>query len=120
MSLCGTTKSEKGNRLDVQTERCRQSAAGKKNLKGMKLESLEVDSPIFINDSLCSYYKHLWSKCKRLWTKKYIHTFWVSNGSVKIKIRENSKPKTISHTTDLEKVFPDNELLKDEEFESNQ
>ena len=31
----------------------------KKNLKGMKLESLEVDNPIFITDSLCSYYKCL-------------------------------------------------------------
>ena len=59
MSLCRTTESEKGNRQDVQTERRRQSATGKKNLKGMKLESLEVDNPIFITDSLCSYYKCL-------------------------------------------------------------
>ena len=73
----------------------------------MKLESLEVDNPIFINDSLCSYYKRLCSK--------YIHTFWVSNGSVKIEIRDNSKPNTVSHITDLETIFPDNELLKDED-----
>ena len=38
----------------------------KENLNGMKLESLEVDNPIFINDSLCSYYKCLWFKFKRL------------------------------------------------------
>ena len=46
--------------------------------------------------------------------------FWMLNGSVKIKIRENSKLNTISHITDLEKVFPDNEFLKDEASESNQ
>ena len=56
-----------------------------KNFGGMKLESLEVDNSVFINNSLCSFYKRLWSKCKRLWTYKYIYTFWVSNGSVKIK-----------------------------------
>ena len=38
----------------------------KENFNGMKLESLEVDNPIFINDSLCSYYKCLWFKFKRL------------------------------------------------------
>ena len=86
----------------------------------MKLELLEVDNPIIINDGLCSYYKYLWSKCKRLSANKYMHTFWVLNSSMKIKVRENSKPNTISHITDLEKVFPDNELLKDGESESNQ
>ena len=44
-------------------------------------------------------------------TNKYIHTFWMSNGSVKIKVRENSKPNTISLITSLEEIFPDNELL---------
>ena len=73
----------------------------------MKLESLEVDNSIFISDSLCSYYKRLWSKCKRLWTNMYIHTFWLSYGSEK-KVRENTKPNTITHITDLEKIFPDN------------
>ena len=58
----------------------------------MKLESLEVDDPIFINDIVCSYYQRLWSKCKRL---KYIQTFWLSNGSVK-KLMENPKPNTIN------------------------
>ena len=39
----------------VQTEKCRQSAAGKKTLKDIKLGSPDVDKPIFINDSLCTY-----------------------------------------------------------------
>ena len=35
--------------------------------------------------------------------------------------RENSKHNiTISHITDLEKIFPENQLFKDEESESNQ
>ena len=31
----------------------------KQTLTGMRLKSLEVDNPIFMNDSLCSYYKRL-------------------------------------------------------------
>ena len=82
--------------------------------------SIEVDSPIFISNNLSSYCKRLWSKCKRLWTNKYIHTLWVSKWSAKIKLSENSKSNTISHITNLEKIFPDNELLKDKKSESNQ
>ena len=91
-----------------------------KYLQGMKLELLEVDNPIFIKDIVCSYHKRLWSKCKRLWTNEYIHTFRVSNGSIKIKIRDICEPNAISHITDLENFFPENELLRDEEFESDQ
>ena len=72
----------------------------------MKLESIQVDNSIFISDSLYSYYKRLWSKCKTFWTNKHIHAFWVLNVSVKIKIRKNSKPTTISYITDLE-IFSD-------------
>ena len=42
----------------------------------MKLVVLEVDNIIFINDGLCSYYKRLWFKCEKLWTNRYIHTFF--------------------------------------------
>ena len=82
--------------------------------------SIEVDHPIFINNNLCSCCKRLWSNCKRLWTNQYIQTFWVSSGSAKVKLGKNSKPNTISHITNLEKILPDNELLKDKESESNQ
>ena len=71
----------------------------------MKLESLEVDNSIFISDSLCSYYKCLWSKCKRLWTNMYIHTFWLSYGSEK---KSKGKPQTqYNHSYHwLRKNFP--------------
>ena len=52
----------------------------KSKLKGMNLCSIGVNNPVFINDSLCSYSKILWQKCKKLWSNKYIHAFWVSNG----------------------------------------
>ena len=49
-----------------------------------------------------------------LWTNKFIFGYWVSNGSIKIRISERSPVKVISHIVDLEKLFPDNPLLKDD------
>ena len=87
----------------------------KKNLKGMDLSSLGITSPVYINDSLCQYYKTLWKKCKKLWSNKYITSFWVSNGSIRLKVVENGNPRIISHNDDLEKLFPGNHLLRDDE-----
>ena len=38
----------------------------KKKLKGLNLSSIGINSAMFINDSLCRYYKNLWAKCKKL------------------------------------------------------
>ena len=51
----------------------------KKSLKNADLDSTGLPSStlLFINPSLCSYYKYLWSKCKALWSGKLISSFWV-------------------------------------------
>ena len=36
----------------------------KKGLKGMNLSSLSINSAVYINNSLCTYYKMLWGKCR--------------------------------------------------------
>ena len=43
---------------------------------------------------------------------------WVSNGSIKIRISKRLPAKVISHIADLEKLFPDNPLLKDDHIEA--
>ena len=60
----------------------------KKKLKGLDLSSIGIDSVVFINDSDCRYYKNLWAKCKKLWLNKFIHGFWTSNGSIRLKLTE--------------------------------
>ena len=47
----------------------------KRGLQGMKLSSLGINSAVYINDSLCTYYKILWGKCRKLLSNKYIHSF---------------------------------------------
>ena len=50
-------------------------------LKGLDLSSIDMNSVMFINDSLCRYYKNLWTRCKKLQLNKFIHGFWTSHGS---------------------------------------
>ena len=87
-------------------------------LKTTDLKPIGITTLVYINDSLCFYYKRLWAKCKKLWTNKFIFGYWVSNGSTKIRISERSPVKVISHIVDLEKLFPDNPLLKDDHIEA--
>ena len=63
----------------------------KKDLK--PLDPTELDFPdgtrIFINDCLCACYRGLWNKCKKLKCMGKLHVFFVSNGTIKVKILEN-------------------------------
>ena len=65
---------------------------------------------IFINSSLCPYYKMLWSKSKKLLTLGKINSFYISNGTIRIKISENSSLLSITHVDDFGKHFPDIDL----------
>ena len=83
-----------------------------------KLDMKEIgfpeDNPIFVNQSLCTYYRVLWSKAKRHSLKR-IKSFYVSGGTVKIKISENSLPLTITHVNDFKEHFPDVNLASSSE-----
>ena len=52
-------------------------------LKNLKPESvhLQGETKVLINESLCLYFKKLWSKYKKLWSAGHISAFWVRNGS---------------------------------------
>ena len=81
----------------------------KKDLKS--LDPTELVFPegtkIFINESLCAYYRGLWNKCKKLKGMAKLHVFFVSSGTIKGKILENDLAKPITHAADLKKTFPD-------------
>ena len=89
----------------------------KKKLKSVDITKvgLPQGSLVFINQSLCSYYNYLWSLCKRLHSKKLIHSFWVSTGNVNLKVRENTPMLLVSHVSDLEKHFDIKGLVGDAE-----
>ena len=87
--------------------------SSKRKLKDMYLTSVGINNPVYINDSLCTYYKMLWRKCKPLRMNKLIHSFWVTNGSIRLRAADNGRTNLITHLSDLEKLFPGNELLSD-------
>ena len=81
----------------------------KKDLRSLDLTELDFPegTRIFINESLCTYYRGLWNKCKKLKGIDKLHVFFVSNGTIKVKILENDRAKPITHAADLKKMFPD-------------
>ena len=87
---------------------CLQVLREKKELKN--IGPSEFDFPegtaIFINESLYSYYKMLWNKCKNLWEKKLINTYFTSNGNIRYRIKENGNVDSVKHITDFKKNFP--------------
>ena len=87
----------------------------KKKLKPVDITKvgLHQGSLVLINQSLCCYYKYLWSLSKRLHSKKLMHSIWVSNGNVNLKVRENTPVLLISHVSDLEKHFDIKGLVGD-------
>ena len=88
----------------------------KKSLKNANLDGtgLPPSTSLFINPSLCSYYKYLWSKCKALWSVKLISSFWISNSSLRVKLGDNAV-KSVTHKDDLKVLFPGYSILMDRE-----
>ena len=66
---------------------CRQLLKVKKDLSKLNLTNIDLgNKKIFITQSLCPYCKFLWSKSKRLHAMKQIHSYHISNGTVKVTI----------------------------------
>ena len=78
----------------------------------LPMEDLQLNDQgkLYINQSVCPYCTVLWSKIKSLHSMGNIFSYYVSNGIVKIKIQETSKPLPIMHISDLDKLFPDVDL----------
>ena len=83
----------------------------KKKLKSMKPQNIGLPSgcKIYIYESLCKYYKYLWWKCKLLQTRGSIQSFWVTNGSIRIR-HQSDEVATATHIEDLEWHFLEEDL----------
>ena len=78
----------------------------KKKLKSMKPQNIGLPSgcKVYINKSLCKYCKYFWWKCKLLQTRGSIQSFWVTNGLIKIR-HKNDEVTSVTHIEDLERHF---------------
>ena len=84
----------------------------KKDLKQLDPTKLSFTegTKIFINESLCPYYRGIWNKCKKLRGNQKLHQFYTINGVVRVKLEENGTPKSITHMLDLLNLFTDIEI----------
>ena len=83
--------SSKNDRVIIKFSRrkdCQEVLSVKKDLKNLNMAEvgLPENTRLFVNPSLCSYYRVLWSKSKKLLSMGKINNFYVSNGMIKIKI----------------------------------
>ena len=67
---------------------CKQVLQVKKDLKDLNTDDLDLSrgTKNFVNQSLCPYYRILWSKSKRLHNMGIINSFYISGGTVKVKL----------------------------------
>ena len=113
IEACHLLKSDNKNKIIVKFPKrkdCQAVLENKKKLKNLSNDELglETNSKVFVNESLCKYYKLLWSQCKLLWNK--IFAFWTTIGSLKLKFRQDGRVHTISHLKDLKELFPEYEF----------
>ena len=71
----------------------------------------EGNGSIYINQGLCSHYKILWSWSKKLHNMGRIYFWFVSGGTIKIKILERGDFVSVTHTDDFIKPFPDVDFI---------
>ena len=78
----------------------------KKKLKSRKPQNIGLLSgcKIYINESLCKYHKYPWWKCKLLQTRGSVQSFWVTNGSIRIR-HQNDEVTSVTHIEDLKWYF---------------
>ena len=66
--------------------------------------NLPEETKIFLNESLCPYYRGLWGKLKSMLNQKRIYRFWVTNGTLKVKVTENDNPIRVTHDCDIDSL----------------
>ena len=91
----------------VNRKYCDEIFKKKRNLKNIDKKKLNLrNNNIYVNYSLCRDYRRIWYYARKLHSEGRISKFWVSNGTVKIALAENSPPISILHKSKLEELFP--------------
>ena len=63
----------------------------KKGLKDLNPTNLSFPegTKIYVNDSLCPYYRGLWNECKKLWNNKKIYSYFTVNSYFTVQLGSN-------------------------------
>ena len=92
---------------------CEHVMRKKSELKKLKPSDLDLPSGtiLYINESLCPYFRGLLNRCRKLGKKQRIFSFFTVNGSIRIKVRKNDPYNIIiTHIDDFKDFFPDEDF----------
>ena len=62
---------------------------------------LNINNKVYVNPSLCLYYRYLWGRCKDLQRRNMIHHVLCLGRVVAIKLTDQSLPLNIYHGSDI-------------------
>ena len=94
---------------------CLKALINRKKLKDLDKEEIGFpnSTKLFLNESLCPYYRGIWGKCRGLLLDKLISRLWTYNGTVTIKLSNDDEERlSITHDSDLFSLFPDRDFSK--------
>ena len=80
-----------------------------KKLKPVNLD-LSVGIKLYIYESLCPYHGDFWNRCKKLWNRRKLFSFFTVNGLVCVKLQEVVSHIIIAHIDDLKEMFPEEDF----------
>ena len=70
-------------------------------LSSTDFSRLNINNKVYVNPSLCPYYRYLWGRCKDLQRRKMIHHVFYLGSVVAIKLTDQSLPLKIYHDSDI-------------------
>ena len=108
IEACHRLRNERTIVKFLNRKKCMKILTNKKLLKDVKNEDLGFDDEVklYVNESLCPNYRFIFWRCRILHQQNKIFSYFTTNGTIKIRVSENSNVKVITHINDLKKLFP--------------
>ena len=69
------------------------------------LTQLNFSGRLFVSESICHKNHQLSHNCRQLKNTGKIHSNWIWNNSINVKLNERSQPTKIHHVIDIEKLL---------------
>ena len=75
--------------------------------KSNELRDCGLINRIYINNSLCPYYRMILGKVIKLQKQGNLFEYWIYNGVINILEEENSDPIKVTHISDIDHLLED-------------
>ena len=77
------------------------------------------ETKIFVNESLCPYYRGIWNKCKKLREKQKGQRYYTKNGLIRLRFEESVQTEIITDMVELQHIEIDSLYNPGQKFVNN-